>query len=110
MRKRWLTYQFAQIDGIERINILFIRWSSMVRNLIFLEAFSGLEKLNLSGHQLCSLDGLQWFRRGKMIDIETGKNHKRNIEMIAETNIETLTLDWVKPSDTDAISQNRDYS
>ena len=95
----------ANIDGIERIKSLFIRGSSKVTNLTFIKSMMGLEKLDLNGLQLRSLDGIEWFKHGKSICIDTAKNHKRNIGRISETQITNLFLNLAVPEDIDVITR-----
>jgi hypothetical protein len=98
--------ELAGIAGIEGVKSLVVEVSSMVKNLIFLEALTGLETLRLYGLQLLTLEGLEWFRRGWFIDIETGKNRKRDITKVAETSITKLCLHWAKTEDLEAIGRS----
>lgn len=96
----------ARIAGIEKIKSLVVEASSMVKNLIFLEALPRLETLQLNGLQLLTLDGLEWFRRGRFIKIDTGKNRKRDITKVAETSITKLSLHSTKTEDLEVIGRS----
>jgi hypothetical protein len=96
---------FANIAGIERIKSLVIRWSSKVTNIKFIKSLSGLVKLDLNGLHLLSLDGIEWFKHGQTICIDTGKNRKRNIVKIANTQITNLFLCFSGSDDIDVISR-----
>ena len=93
------------IKGIENVTSFLVRSSSTVTNLTFMKSLSNLESLQLYGYRLKTLDGLELLENLKIIKIDTGKNHKRNIERISQTKILKLVINWVKKDDTDAIGQ-----
>jgi hypothetical protein len=97
---------FARIQGIERIKTLFVEPDSRLESLLFLEALPGLEVLHLHGPQLRSLDGLEYFQRGRYIGLNTEKNRKRDIGKLAEAPIIKLMLQWANPGDTEAIGRS----
>lgn len=98
--------RLASIPGIKGIKSLIIQPSSMLKNLSILEAVPALEKLKLYGLRLRVLDGLQWFRHGWFIKIDTDKNRDRKIDKIAETKITKFVLHFGNPEDLDAIGRN----
>jgi len=104
--ERELSNALAGIAGIERVKSLVVEPSSMVKNLIFLEALTGLETLQLNGLRLLTLEGLECFHRGRFISIDTGKNRKRDITKVAETRITKLSLHWAKPEDLEVIGRS----
>lgn len=94
-----------RISGISRIKTLHVLYNSKVKNLLFIEALPELETINLSGRKFITLDGVEWFKKGKSIVIETNNNRKRSIAKIADTKINHLYLQWAKPEDFEVISR-----
>lgn len=93
----------ASISGIKNIKLLIIEYNSMIKDLSILQAMLALETLQLYGLQLLDLDGLENFRHGRYIEINTDRNKRRNIKKIAETKITKLSLQYGNPGDLDAI-------
>lgn len=102
-----LADELARVEGREGIKSLIIEPSSRVTNLRFLQALPGLETLNLNGLQLRSLEGLEWFRQGRFIKVDTGTNRKRSIAQIAAAPITKLILHWASPGDLEAVAGSR---
>lgn len=94
------------IAGVERIKSLILQPSSRLTTLMFIKAMPALENLHLYGQQLRSLEGLQYFKNGKYIKIDTGKKADRDIRRIAEAPILKLSLRWGHPNDIEAIKHN----
>ena len=97
----------ASIKGIKSIKTLIIEPSSMLKDLDVLQAMPDLQTLQIHGKQLRTLDGLEWFRNGWFIQIETDKNRIRNIDKISETKITKLLLQYGNPGDIEAIGRSR---
>jgi hypothetical protein len=102
-----LADEFGRVAGINRIKSLVIEPSSKLRNLAILKSFPALETLQLNGLHLRTLNGLEWFKHGRFLKIDTGKNRKRSIAKIAETPIARLSLHWANSEDLEAIGQSR---
>jgi hypothetical protein len=100
-----LARALSRIPGIESIKLLTVQFDSMVKNLRFLEAVPGLETLQLNGRQLQSLDGLEWFSRGRVIGIDTERNRSRNTEKISTTRIGVLIMGWANAGDLETIGR-----
>jgi hypothetical protein len=97
--------QLGRLSGIDRMKSLTVRPSSMVKNLRFLKAMQGLENLSLHGLQLRTLDGVESFT-GRYLEIDTGKNKKRDIHKLSSANIAQLVLRWATRADTQAIASS----
>ncbi|MDH5327316.1 MAG: hypothetical protein OEZ68_19150 [Gammaproteobacteria bacterium] len=98
-----LKHHLAGIKGINNIKSLVLEYSSLLKDLSFLEALPKLETLDLYGWKLLNLDGLEFFQNGRYIAIDTGKNTRRKIDKIAATNIGKLNLRYAHPGDSEAI-------
>lgn len=97
----------AALEGIGGIRSLVVRPSSRLRRLRFLGALPALETLQLHGLALESLDGLADFRRGRMLEVDTGRNRRRDLARLPEAAIAKLVLRWARPDDLDAIGGSR---
>ncbi len=97
--------QIKKIHGIEKITSLDIYPSSRLTNLKVIRAIPNLEIIRIFGAKIKSLDGLEWFRKGVYIVIDTARNKKRNIEKIADTKISSLKIRWANRNDTEAIGR-----
>lgn len=95
--------ELARVPGIERIRSLTLTPSSRVKNLRFLESLPWLENLQLNGLRLQTLEGIEGFRNGRFINLDTGRNRSRDIAKIAEARISRLMLEWARPEDLEAI-------
>lgn len=100
----------ASIPGIKKIKSLIIKPSSLIKNLSLLQAMPALETLQLYGLQLRVLDGLEWFRNGRFIEIDTGRNQSCKIDKIAETQITKLSLHYGNPEDLEVVARSQTIS
>jgi len=94
------------VKGIERVKILVVQPSSRVQDLRFVAALPSLEVLQLQAGGLRSLDGIESFRRGRYLSIETGKNRKRDISRLCEAPIAKLSVQFAKAADLQAIARS----
>jgi len=94
------------LEGVDRVESLGIRWTSRLKNVEIIKIFPNLQILNICGHNIISLDGLEWFQKGEYLNIETGrKKYKRNIEKITQTPIWRMCLDYGQKDDFSAIGK-----
>jgi Leucine-rich repeat (LRR) protein len=94
-----------QVEGRDKIKHLNICCSSYQRNVEIIRLFPNLQSFGVYGHRIESLDGLECSKDGyKYIDIGTD-NRKRNIEKIALVPIESLSLEYSRKEDFDAIKK-----
>ena len=101
-----LQKRLKRIEGIGLIKHLEISANSMINNLDFVSLFPNLSSLAVYGQKINSFDGIEYFK-GKRLIIDTGRNKKREIDKINETNISQLIIKWAKEEDIDVISNNR---
>ena len=99
-----LAAALGRIEGIDRVKSLVVQPSSRVQDIRFVASLPSLETLDLRGGRLLSLDGIECFRRGRYLAIETGKNRKRDIARLCEAPIAKLSLQFAKAADLQAIS------
>jgi len=96
----------GRVEGIDRVKKLVVRPSSRVEDVRFVAALPSLEELHLQGGGLLSLDGIESFRRGRYLSIETGKNRKRDISRLCEAPIAKLSLQFAKAADLQASARS----
>lgn len=94
---------FRQIPGINKIISLEISYNSNLEDLMVIKGFPNLKSIDISGHKIKTLDGLEYFRNGCNLYINTEKNSYRNITNISQAPITKLTLWYEKKEDFDAI-------
>jgi hypothetical protein len=104
--ERELADDLARIAGIEAVKSVVVEPSSRVTSLLFLKAFPAAERLRLNGLRLRSLDGLERFGSGRFLEIDTGRNTRRDIGDLAATPITRLVLRWANPGDLEAIERS----
>ena len=102
-----LVDHFMNLKGTEEIKHLIIGWSSNLRNVEIVRAFPCIRTLEVAGHIIESLDGLEWFSNSQYLSIPTDDKHKhkRNIGKIAEVPIEIMDLDFARKADYEAIGR-----
>jgi hypothetical protein len=91
------------VDGTDKVEFFYIRYDSCLKTLEIIRAFPNLRGLSVGGSAITSLDGLEMFRNGRYININTWKNKKRNIAKISEAPIWAMDLYCETPEDLDAI-------
>ena len=94
-----------RLKGTDRVVSLGIGWTSHLKNVEIVKLFPNLRILQIWGRNIISLEGLEWFRKGEHITIETKKNRKRNIEKITQTSIENISLSYGRKDDFDVIGK-----
>jgi hypothetical protein len=102
-----LAAHFAALPGIEKIESLTVDPTSRLRDLGVVKGFPNLLNLQVNGLQLRTLDGLEWFRKGRFLNVDTGKNKRRDLSKLQEAPIHKLTLQYAKEEDFDAIAGSR---
>ncbi len=101
-----LTAALGRVEGIDRVKRLVVQPSSRVEDVRFVAALPSLEELHLQGGGLLSLGGIESFRRGRHLSIQTGKNRKRDISRLCEAPIGKLSLQFAKAADLQAIARS----
>lgn len=96
--------ELARVSGVERIRSLTVTPSSRVKNLRFLESLPWLQNLQVNGLRLQTLEGLEKLGNGRLLNLDTGRNRRRDAAKIAEARISRLMLEWARPEDLDAIA------
>jgi len=102
-----LEARIAATRGVERVTRLHVHPSSQISNLGFLRALPSVESLNVEGLQLQTLDGIDGFRRGRSLRIDTGRNKSRELVALASRSLEKLDLAYSKPSDLISVARMR---
>jgi len=93
------------LDGSDRIETLEIIGNSQLKNLEIIKAFPSLRILTVWGNSIASYDGMEWFKNGEFLKIDSNKNRRRDIEKIALAPISRMYLDYVKSADFEAIGK-----
>jgi hypothetical protein len=96
---------FSRVEGIDRIEILVIEFSSYLKNVEVIKGLPNLRCLQVNGNKIITLDGLEWFRRGEYVNINTGSK-KRRITMILHAPIERMHLQFERKEDYDDIANS----
>jgi hypothetical protein len=102
-----LAERIAVTRGVEKVTKLHVHPSSHVCNLGFLRALPALESLNVEGLQLQTLDGIDGFRRGRFLRIDTGRNRTRELSALASLSLTKLDLAWSRASDLLSVARMR---
>lgn len=99
-----LTQHLQQIEGIDRVKTLTIGYNSSLNDLGVLRAFANLKGLFVYGQQIKSFNGIEWFTKGKYIQIQTHRNRRRDISRLSETKVETMDLFVERMEDFSAVA------
>jgi len=89
------------------LSSLIVSPSSRLEDLQVIEGLSNLANIQVNGTHIRSLDGLQAFRNGRYLKIDTGTNRRRNIAAVANSSVTKLSLQYGNAADFDAIAGNR---
>lgn len=100
----------ASIPGIEAITSVVVASSSRLRDLAIVRGLPRLLNIQVNGAHIQSLDGLAWFRNGRYLNIDTGKNRRRTIAGIGDAPITKLSLQYAKAQDFEAIAESSTLS
>jgi hypothetical protein len=98
--------KLIKIDNLNKIKSFIVEPSSKITDVKMIKAFPYLENIFVYGYNIQSLDGLEYFKNGRFIEINTGKNKKRNIDEINNVNIKTISINGLTHEDADVISKN----
>jgi len=96
---------FEKLKGTECIKRLTIHYSSQLKNVGIIRFFPNLALLRINGQNIKSLDGLEWFKNGKSINISLEKHQKCNIEKVSLAPIQSLYLNRSFSKDFEAIGK-----
>jgi Leucine-rich repeat (LRR) protein len=91
------------VDGTDKVESLHIGAFSCLKNVEIIKVFPNLRNLFVHGSKITSFDGLEMFRNGSYIDINTGKNTKRDISKISAAPIRSMELYYERLEDFDAV-------
>jgi len=103
-----LIEHLEKVKGIDRIKHLTIDYNSSLTDLRILQAFPGLEYLNVYGKHIMTFDGIEWFKNGEYLWIQTEKNWRRDISQITLAKFKRLTIFVERPEDLTAIGGCRE--
>jgi len=96
---------FNNIEGRDRIILLEIDHTSQLEDVEIIKAFPNLKHLRVYGDKIKTLKGLEWFKKGRFLDLYMSENKKRNIDNISKSSIRILGLRYQRKDDFDAISK-----
>lgn len=96
---------WKNVGGVEHVRILKIDYNSSLKNVNILSAFPNVKNLILSGQHITSLEGIEWFKNGEYICIDTYNNRRRNIARISQTKVEHILLYVERIEDLSAIAE-----
>ncbi len=91
--------ELKKIQWLKKIKRLTISHNSTLRNLNILECFPALRKLSVYSYSIENFDGIQYFINGEYIEIDTGKNKKRNITALKYVKIKKINLRYANAND-----------
>src|SRR5438045_3897766 len=72
----------SKMRGRERVEQLEIGSSSQLRDVAVTNAFPMLKRLLVFGKKLSSLNGIEWFKNGTHLSLDTGSNRRRDLEKL----------------------------
>lgn len=100
-----LTDLLLTVEGIDQIETLVISFSSQFTDLKVVRALPNVRSIDVYGDRIKTLDGLEWFKQGRYIKINTGKNRHRRISLISRAPIERMNLQYARPEDVEDIGE-----
>ncbi len=104
---RALRDRIAALPSIEGVRRVQIEWNSQLIDVSVISAFPKLEALFVYGLRIQTLRGVESFH-GKFLKVDTGKNKKRNIDLLTEAHVDgRLILTYAKPADIVALGACR---
>lgn len=95
---------FSQVAGIEHVESLVLAPTSRLADLRVVKGFPNLRNLQVNSLQIATFDGLKWFRNGRYLNIDTGRNRRRCIAKITEAPIVKMSLQYAREDDLAAIA------
>lgn len=99
-----LIEHLKQIKGIDRVERLTIGYNSSLNDLVVLRAFTNLKYLFVSGQRIKSCEGLEWFKKGEFIQIQTYRNRRRDISQLSQTKVKHIDLYVERIEDISAVA------
>lgn len=96
---------WKNVGGVEHVRILSIDYDSSLKNVNVLSAFPNVKNLILSGRHIASLEGIEYFKHGEYICMDTYKNRRRNIAQISQTKVNHILLSVERIEDLSAIAE-----
>lgn len=94
----------GQVPGIEYVQSLVFGPSSRLADVSVIRGIPNLLNLQINSLQIRSLDGIEAFRKGRYINIDTGRNRQRSIAKIHEVPIVKMTLQYAREEDLASIA------
>jgi len=107
---RALTKHVSQVKGVNRIEELIIDSSSSLQDLSIVSAFPNLKYLFIHGHHIQSLDGIEAFRKGSYIKIQTHRNRRRDLSQLSKAKVKNIDLFVERKEDLTAIAGFEDIN
>ena len=92
-----------KIQNIAKIKKLTIDAFISLEDLELLKHFPDLEVLDIGSEDIASFRGIEHFKKGKLLIVETGKNKKRSLEGIGSLLLETIYIEYGNSGDYEAI-------
>lgn len=92
-------------EGIDRIKSLTIDYSSSLNNLNILQAFTNLRSLFIYGQYIKSLEGIEWFKKGEYIQIQTHRNRQRDLSLLHQAKVKHIDLYVERREDISAVAE-----
>lgn len=93
-----------QVPGIEHVESLVLAPSSRLVDVTVIRGIPNLVNLQVNSLHVRSLDGLEAFRNGRYVNIDTGGNRQRSIAKITQAPIVKLTLQYAHEEDLAVIA------
>ncbi|RXZ81565.1 hypothetical protein EBB07_14695 [Paenibacillaceae bacterium] len=95
---------WRSVKGTEHIKYLTIGYNSTLRNVHVIQFFPNLKALVLNGKKLLSIEGIEWYQQGGVIDINTNGNRRRDLAGLNQASIKTIYLYVERADDLSAIN------
>lgn len=94
-----------QLENKDKIRKLNIAYGTVLENLEILKYFSNIEDLIIRSDTILSFDGLEHFKKGEFLLVETGKNSKRSFgELSSKYTLKRIDMEFGNLGDYEAIS------
>lgn len=99
-----LSRAISAIPGVQQATSLVVAVSSHLTDLSTIEGLSGIVNIQVNGSRIETLDGIAKFHNARYLNVDTGRNRKRDVAGIADAPISKLSLQYAKPRDFEAIA------
>lgn len=97
----------CRLPGADRLRVLRIEPGSGLEDLSVLRAFPALEVLHVYGGAIRSLKGIEQLQHGKYLEIDTGKNKKRDLAGIEACPAPRVAVRWAREEDLEHLGGSR---